>query len=807
MASWTEHTLPWGAKISYLKPLPGQDASRRFGVTDAIAMQPPAGQGYLVESFGHRKVRILAWIGEGGDIFALDAPASAEPDCKPDVSLRLDRETKGRGCVYVSASGGAQRKVAEFHQEEKRGKVAFERSRLDLGPYAEGYHDLVDALPALFLTFCFLPQEQGVAEPWRSASEVLADLLSASYPDALEALIYRGMSGSAPGAPEPASAAPAPFERYAAQALMAVGAGRVRSIAAQYGMALRRLSSTGLFWTVYDPEVEPDQEALLIDVEAVLNRLVLIARAANDLKSGGTLCDISEEFCRTEGMRAITGIARGAHELVAACEGANRFAKILGTECARGGEWDVRTRFASLAEHLVLPFRFSYYFDCMARDGVMKVDFSLPRDTAFPAECENRAAARTAYALRLTALVAAAAFGSGIGITRVVTCGHGGTDDGDALCSFSFDRIMFAMGTVASLRAGLFNDEGATVQTLLDLLRASEARISLDEDGAMQKIEPIDVSFERRYYLDPTSDTRVLSDEVKQRLHACTAADLDVLDTEDDPFASRFREVAELVDDEPSRAAVELQDMISAHQAAEMLNDTDARPLYCANSIARMMVNLTYEPGVALRKLPDSAFDARSVLSRAYRQMGNYEDAERLARECVELAPTSFASYHALALVFAEQERYAEAAKVMKEALRVLFVPNDIACAYYRLAYALWKSGNPEAGLACYVMVSDRSHFGRDAVTEAEELMAEAHIRHRPTFSEAEAVLRAEGIIVAPASELGVETAFSAIRLVDEGIFQIAKPVTKHLANIDPLPESGDVLSSVSRSLSCVTSV
>ncbi|MFR2951141.1 MAG: hypothetical protein ACLTKG_07430, partial [Collinsella intestinalis] len=111
----------------------------------------------------------------------------------------------------------------------------------DLGPYGTGSHDIDVMGAACYLTQWMLPREHGESMPTLTVADILDTLLESSYPDALDALVYRGGKEGASG-----------FERYASRSLAQAGAELVRPIAATHDIDIRRLSSTGLFWTGCD---------------------------------------------------------------------------------------------------------------------------------------------------------------------------------------------------------------------------------------------------------------------------------------------------------------------------------------------------------------------------------------------------------------------------------------------------------------------------------------------------------------------------------------------------------------------------
>ena len=233
-----------------------------------------------------------------------------------------------------------------------------------------------------------------------------------------------------------------------------------------------------------------------------------------------------------------------------------------------------------------------------------------------------------------------------------------------------------------------------------------------------------------------------------------------------------------------------------------MLEDDSALPLYCVNMVSRVLVGeRDGGPETRYRKVPDTMFDARSLLCRIYREQGNIEDAIRLGEELVRLAPTSFTAYHTLALALREADRMDDAVRALVEGLGVASDPTDIACAYYRLGFYFWQGGDPSLGLACYTMVKPGTYFFGEAQSEMQELMQQSRLGRRPDLDEARALLRADGVPVAPVPQLGELAAKAGIALVDAGMFDAAHSLVHFLSSLDVAPNSFDVLASVRRSL------
>lgn len=785
--------LPLFAKTQQLQSIPGEDAKRVFMITEAIKPQPEKSMGYLVEQVSGRQVRIHAWLAIGGAIFTCDEPIAARPERNPDAGMAKDDDG---GIFFFVRAEGRPVKAAHFTQREKDGRLTVSSSMNDLGPYGTGSHDIDVMGAACYLTQWMLPREHGESMPTLTVADILDTLLESSYPDALDALVYRGGKNRASG-----------FERYASRSLAQAGAELVRPIAATHDIDIRRLGSTGLFWTGCDKRELTDEQIDTIQaVEGALNRLVFAEQCLGE-DSSPMVGGLTEGACERAALSSLCSFASVAERLMRGCDRKSDYMELAGAQASRGGEWDLRTRFAVAAEGLRAPFNFDYAFNCDAASGVFAVQATVPVAGAFPFQSEaERNDARAAYSLRLAMALAAVAFGAGVGVVRAIVTVRERNIDGPAIVSLEFSRQLFTMQLMPALQSGAILEASLSPGELIEAFSPRALHMETGELGALLPIEPIEAPLPDRS-IKMAEDARPLPASLVEPLRADRVCDLDIFDTGDDPLRDRYREISDRVreasaPEEEAPVATELADLIAAYDAAEMLEESAARPLYCVNMISRIIVNEHDDgPQTRFRKIPDTMFDARSMLCRIYREQGNLEDAIRLGEELVRLAPTSFTAYHSLALALREADRMGDAVRALLDGLTVAADPTDIACAYYRLGFYFWQGGDPSLGLACYAMVKPGTYFYGEAQSEMQELMQQSHLSRRPDLDEARALLRADGVPVAPVPQLGEMAAKAGIALVDAGMFDAAHSLVHFLSSLDVAPNSFDVLASVRRSL------
>ena len=785
--------LPLFAKTQQLQSIPGEDAKRVFMITEAIKPQPEKSMGYLVEQVSGRQVRIHAWLAIGGAIFTCDEPIAARPERNPDAGMAKDDDG---GIFFFVRAEGRPVKAAHLTQREKDGRLTVSSSMNDLGPYGTGSHDIDVMGAACYLTQWMLPREHGESMPTLTVADILDTLLESSYPDALDALVYRGGKEGASG-----------FERYASRSLAQAGAELVRPIAATHDIDIRRLSSTGLFWTGCDKRELTDEQIDTIQaVEGALNRLVFAEHCLGE-DSSPMVGGLTEGACERAALSSLCSFASVAERLMRGCDRKSDYMELAGAQASRGGEWDLRTRFAVAAEGLRAPFNFDYAFNCDAASGVFAVQATVPVAGAFPFQSEaERNDARAAYSLRLAMALAAVAFGAGVGVVRAIVTVRERNIDGPAIVSLEFSRQLFTMQLMPALQSGAILEASLSPGELIEAFSPRTLHMETGELGALLPVEPIEAPLPDRS-IKMAEDARPLPASLVEPLRADLVCDLDIFDTGDDPLRDRYREISDRVreasaPEEEAPVATELADLIAAYDAAEMLEESAARPLYCVNMISRIIVSEHDDgPQTRFRKIPDTMFDARSMLCRIYREQGNLEDAIRLGEELVRLAPTSFTAYHSLALALREADRMEDAVRALLDGLTVAADPTDIACAYYRLGFYFWQGGDPSLGLACYAMVKPGTYFYGEAQAEMQELMQQSHLSRRPDLDEARALLRADGVPVAPVPQLGEMAAKAGIALVDAGLFDAAHSLVHFLSSLDVAPNSFDVLASVRRSL------
>ena len=807
--------LPLFSKTSKLAAIPGRPEGVTYGVVWDACRDPEHGFGYVAELLPGRRARLLAWLAADGKVYSCDRPLTSLAGLRPSLELVQWQDWKGQGAIRVpDPNGGGQPVIVGEYQTTWDQRYGFVNPTRDPGRFFLTRNwELRYFLAVSWLTFVHIPQTQGVAAGSGGGriGEVILNLLDGPLPDALDALIWRGTTqqGQTSG-----------FERFAARQLVEAGAADVRAIAAEHNVTLVRLGSTSLFWLRFDDDVSPEQRATLLAVEAALNRLWFVEWAAGAADGGtGMLHAFDERFCAQAAQGALREISRNAGAVAQRERADNPYRTIRGAEGARGGIWDVSTRFVDTCERLKLPFRLEYRFDTDLDAGVMAVRFTVPSANAFPASRmgergwydarAGRPACAAAYAIRLAGLMAQVAFASSVRVMAVDVTAHEDGLAGRPLLSLGFDRTPFLMEVLPPLKDGrldnpMFDDDPLAV---LNVLKPVRHAVRFAGDRGLCEITPLPVHASLAAKRQEVwCDRRPLPEPLRGLLRADTVAELDVMHDDAVVGDDEVRAILEENEESPLIASVQLEAVLS--RIGEIGLDEQGRlPLYCAYPMARLIVSVDSGMGTGsvlpdaepLRsadtrywKAPDAAYGAHLWLSRFARQEGDADRGLAEALQCLSLAPTTARAYIEVAVCHAEQEQYAQAAETLTQGLRVALLPGDFLYMYYRLAYALWRIGRTNEAVACYAMVlrEPNTALAETARGELAELRQQIDDTRPPmAVAEAEQVLHAANIPVSPTGAALDALAAAAVGLTDAGVPMAAHDavwlMSRHMRNSD----------------------
>lgn len=196
--------------------------------------------------------------------------------------------------------------------------------------------------------------------------------------------------------------------------------------------------------------------------------------------------------------------------------------------------------------------------------------------------------------------------------------------------------------------------------------------------------------------------------------------------------------------------------------------------------------------------VPDSLLHCHMEASKLLEHsFAGVDGALAHAKRAVELAPTAAAPRCLLARMYMLMGDMASSTKTLNAALALATQPNEIAVAYYQLAYTRWKSGDARTGAACYVKsISTSPIMVTQAAIELQDLLGQEGV-NLPARDELDDVLRAAGVPLAPDGKVLDILVLAARKAVDAGVFPVGRSLLATRLNYKP----DDALMGVYRSL------
>ena len=272
----------------------------------------------------------------------------------------------------------------------------------------------------------------------------------------------------------------------------------------------------------------------------------------------------------------------------------------------------------------------------------------------------------------------------------------------------------------------------------------------------------------------------------------------------EDPFAAALARARAAAKRDPAEAASLLAEVIAEAEASLRFADNAETVHRMFDSYAaRVVYNVTCaregaDAGKRVELLPATLLlcylESVRLLEESF---AHADEALRCGMRCMEAAPTFSAAFRQTARAYMLVGDLESAAASLATCLRRALQPEEIAIAYYQLAYVEWKAGRLDAGVACYLKsIMTSPVFGAQSTVELQELLRERGARLLPR-DEVDAVLGAAGIPVAPQEGL-LDHVDAAIRAsVDAGVFAVARSLLALRLHYRP----DDALVNVLRSL------
>ncbi len=263
--------------------------------------------------------------------------------------------------------------------------------------------------------------------------------------------------------------------------------------------------------------------------------------------------------------------------------------------------------------------------------------------------------------------------------------------------------------------------------------------------------------------------------------------------------------------DDVFQAVAVLQEAIAEAEALEGFVDTSlaARRTFDSYS-SRVIYNLARRGDLpdpqAVRNdrskyvelVPDSFYLCHlEVVRMLEHSFERSEEAVEYGRRSIAIAPTAGAGYRQLGRAYMLMGDMENAAQVLEECLRIAVQPNDIAMAYYQLAYVLWKLGRAEAGAACYAKsLATAPVMAMQATIELHELAEETGLP-LPDQDKVDETLVRLGVPLAPSKAVLDALERACVGAVEAGLFPVAQGVLATRLRYRP----DDALMNVLRSL------
>ncbi len=597
---------------------------------------------------------------------------------------------------------------------------------------------------------------------------------------------------------------PCGLECYAARLYREIDLEALRAASLKTPLDVARIERTESLYLNFDrSDLEPGELAAVLATEAAMNR-VLSVLGRLDMGMGPISQSPCEEDCARLDALAWLEVTGQVADIMKTAGQPNRWAKRGSVACRPGGEWDVRTRFADVAERIKLPVRLDYTYNVNAAAGEMWARFVTP-----PLECVPRtvfdshagawreldASERREHLCELQArmalVLAAACFASGLLVERCRVAVDAPADaetlQRDAAC-FAFERTEF-MARLLGLARELDGAAYSNAPCCAALSRVTEPHLAKDAHWA---------DFEETRTLPPAQDDRVLPEGLRCALLADRACELEVMEDPQEPNMQRVRDLRELAKTDPAAAAQGYADLIEELEATCVVRELDAKaPVesqFCENYMARLLLPLTIEDAaVRILPVPDALYFAQDELCDMYAATGDPETALREARKLYDMAQSSMHAHSALVSALANLERFDEVIEVAKHGLRLIVDRSAIGYLFYRMAFAYWQTGEYDLALACYRMVPTGEVPWSAARDEMRTLMAEIGRDEEPTFRWALDTIVSNGLEAPPSRAATEFITDLAIQLVDEGFFFLATRCVAQLRTIEPSDELGVV--------------
>ena len=792
--------LPLLAKRKRLPTLPSQPVGTSYGIVWNACTQPAECSCYLVKFITASSVEIIAYIDIAGRVFATDHPLALSPARVPDLQIVREHEEASIGTIRIAETDGERMRDVGSYLGRTDGLMSevLTEDHPSEHPLTQGVR-YREFMALTYLRHCVLVSDDdddtagapdselrpsgasndspaGAAIPdipsQALSSAGLLDLFAnLSLPDALTTLLFRLQE----------TEHPTPLDRYALRLLQEIDIHRLEILVAAHHVTLAHISRTNsLYLSFNHADMDPKDIYALYAVESVLNRLdKLIASSESDR----TPITSEADYALLDSL-LFSSVTADVPHVLDQLTARNHWAAPGTRTCKPGGEWDTRTRFATIMEGIFLVTHLDYSFLCDAASGVMGVRISAPQPAEMPRSypaadettwvdysSDERARCAREYASRLAIIAAAACFATGEHIDRCYITMHDLAYPVRDI-TYRFYRDMF-WSTYTGLAHEL-EDTPLTTSLGFDRLDSAIAPAGMPPIGSSQRFNA------------PRHDDRPLPDALKPLLLADTVSELEVMEPADSPSMAQLTAIRKQAVLDPRGALHQLEALVSSLTADCAVAELEAaEPVitqFCENHLARMLLTLCEsDERTRVLRAPDALYFAQYELASIYLRMGDPDRALEEARHALDMASTSSQAHFLMISVLSRLERFDEVVEVAKHGMRSAYDREAISYYYYRLAFAYWRLGQREVARACYALVPRGERISDTAREELRELEGHMGVSGELSVPDAMDAVRAAGVPVPPTVELSNLVADLAVLLVDNGFFFLAARCVYHL--------------------------
>ncbi len=243
-------------------------------------------------------------------------------------------------------------------------------------------------------------------------------------------------------------------------------------------------------------------------------------------------------------------------------------------------------------------------------------------------------------------------------------------------------------------------------------------------------------------------------------------------------FQSLFTAMNALNDSDREGKRAYLNEVLAIAERKHLFVDTDS---VCYRNFttytSRMLYAHACDDSRTVLPLADEIFAAHSLLALSY--YDSFEAADKgleHAQACIKLAPSEPDGYRHAARIYFMLGDFASEIRECQNLIRISTQRSDLALAFYWMAFAYWKTGNPVLGAICYKrsIVLDPL-YRQESQAELEELKEENPHLLPLSYTEEDNELRRAGV---PIDDIFNNAIFllSAARIwTDAGCFKLAQ--------------------------------